>query len=348
MIKQSRPFLQKADFDYIKDILKTAQIAQGNFVEKLQNEFCKVIDTQYACAVSSGTAALHLALLALDIGRGDEVILPSYTCTAVLNAVNYVFATPVVIDVDPWTFNITNATIKNNITKKTKAIILTHTFGFPADMDGILKLVIPVIEDCAHALGATYKERQVGSLGAISIFSMYATKMLTAGEGGMICTNNKKLAETVMDLNNPDMRESYRVRYNYKMSDLTAGLALNQLKKLNFFVMRRRLIAAQYKKAFFSLPIKFQQPLPDSNPNYYRFIICSSRASKVIDFAKRYGVICDKPVAKPLHRYLNIKDEDFIGTNYLWNNGMSVPLYPSLFNKEMYRVVEIVKKAFMN
>lgn len=347
MIEQSSPFLKKSDFDYVDEILKSAQVARGRLVEKLQKEFCGTLNLQYSCATSSGTGALHLILLALGIGEKDEVIIPSYTCTALLNAVNYVAANAVIVDIDPETLNITPDIIKRHITSKTKAIILTHTFGFPADIDRILELGIPVIEDCAHALGSAYKERPTGSLGVASTFSMYATKMIAAGEGGMVCTNNEKLAGTIRDLNNPDMREFYRVRYNYKMSDLTAGLVLNQLKKLDFFVARRRSIAEEYKKSFSSLPIKFQRALPETAPSYYRFVICTPKADQLISFAQTQGVIFDRPVYKPLHRYLNIKNESsFPGTELAWNRAVSIPIYPALKNDKVSSIITAFLKAF--
>lgn len=346
MITQSKPFLEKTDFDYINDILETSYLAQGKFVEELENEFCKLLGVRYACATSSGTTALHLSLLSLNIKNGDEVIIPSYTCSALLNAVNYLNAVPVVVDIDPKTFNLTYDIVKRNVTKRTKAIIVTHTFGFPADLDEILKLGISVIEDCAHAIGSIYKSRPAGVIGRISVFSMYATKMIAAGEGGMVCTSEDGIAETIRDLNNPDMRNSYRIRYNYKMSDMTAGLALNQLRRLNFFVSRRRYISEQYQKSFSLLPLKFQQALPETVPNYYRFVICTSKADEIIKFTQSQGIICDRPIFKSLHRYLDIDDNYFPVTNRVWHEAISIPIYPALTDDEVSKIISTILKAF--
>jgi perosamine synthetase len=346
-IHQSRPFLEKTDFDYITQVLETGQIARGRFVEELQNEFCRNFNVRYSYATSSGTTALHLALLALNIKEGDEVILPAYTCTAVSNAVNYVNATPVITDIDEETFNPAPDIIERNITEKTRAIIVTHTFGFPADIDSILKFGIPVIENCTHAIGATYKNRYAGTFGAVSILSMYATKMLAAGEGGLIFTNDRKIAEVIRDLNNLDMRDSYTVRYNYKMSDLTAGLALSQLKKLDFFIKRRRAIAEEYKRSLCALPVKFQQALIETDPSYYRFIVCASKANEIISFTQKQRVICDRPVYKPLNRYLSIKNKNgFCGTDFVWDNAVSLPIYPALKDEEVASVINVLKEAF--
>ncbi len=347
MIQQSKPFIKKSDFDYIDEIVKSSHLATGRFVKQLQKEFCKMHSVSYAHASSSGTTALHLALLALNIKEENEVVVPSYTCTALLNAINYVRAIPKIADINPETFNLTYSTIKKKITRKTKAIIVTHTFGFPADIDEILKFGIPVIEDCAQAIGSKYKGKLVGTKGIISIFSMYATKMLTAGEGGMICTNDKKISETVYDLNNPDMREKYRIRYNYKMSDLAAGLALSQLRKLPFFVNRRISIARCYKKSFSSLPVTFQKVIAHTVPNYYRFIICTLEAERIIKFVQKQMIMCDKPIYKPLHHYLTNKgDSNFKGTDFVWDRAISIPIYPALSDEKISKIIDVVTKYF--
>jgi dTDP-4-amino-4,6-dideoxygalactose transaminase len=212
-------------------------------------------------------------------------------------------------------------------------------------LDGILKLGIPVIEDCAQALGSTYKGKPCGRKGIISIFSLYATKMIAAGEGGVVCTNDKRISENIQDLNNYDMRNSFRVRYNYKMSDLTAGIVLSQLKKLDYFVKRRILIAQQYKKAFSFLPFEFQKALPKASPNYYRFVVCSPLAKKIINITRKYKVMCDRPIYKPLHHYLNTGRGDFQGTDYLWKQAISIPIYPALSNKEILTIIDAVHKS---
>lgn len=347
MIKQSMPLIEQEDFGYIKQIVKTGQIAKGEFVESLQKKMSQEIGVRHSFATSSGTAALHLALLSLGIKEGDEVIIPSYACTALLNTVNYVRAIPILADIDPETFNLTPGTIKSVLSKKTKAVVVTHTFGFPADLDGILKLGIPVVEDCAHSLGAFYKGKVTGAKGKVSVFSFYATKMLSAGEGGMICTKDFKLAGRISDLNDPDKRDGYRLRYNYKMSDLTAGLALSQLKKIKSFIGRRALIASKYKEAFASLPVSFQKQLPMTYPSFYRFVICTSKAKDVIRFMQNRAILSDRPVYKPLHRYISASGT-FPGTDTVWAKAVSIPVYPALKNKQVSEVINTVVASFSN
>jgi len=171
MIPHSKVALEEEDLAGVIGVLRSGQLAQGRVVSSLEEKSASLIGVKHAAAVSSGSAALHLALLSLGVGEGSEVILPSYVCTALLNAIHYVGATPVLADIDPNTYNITSESIKKVFTHKTKAIIVPHMFGLPAHIDTILSLGIPVIEDCAHSIGATVNGRKAGSFGLVSILS---------------------------------------------------------------------------------------------------------------------------------------------------------------------------------
>tara|TARA_B100001964_G_scaffold205496_1_gene235960 strand:- start:9098 stop:10150 length:1053 start_codon:yes stop_codon:yes gene_type:complete len=335
MIPHSRPFLSIKDFKYIEEILASRQVAQGDITETLERRFCKELSVRSCITTSHGTAALHLALLALGVGEGDEVIVPSYACAALLYAVQYTGATPVLTDIDLATFNPTADMLRTRMGSRTKAVILTHSFGFPADIESMGSLGLPIIEDCAQALGAYYRDKPVGSWGDISVFSFYATKMICAGEGGMICTNDDRLANLVRDLNNPDKRSAYHVRYNYKMSDLTARLALSQFQRLNGFVERRRKIAQIYRDALSNTPVKLQHKLSNSKPVYYRFVVRTDKPDALMRAAREAGIECDRPVHRPLHRYLDAANStEFKNTEAVWESGVSVPLYPDLSDQE--------------
>ena len=345
-IPQSRPDLQKSDFDYVEQVLQTRQVAGGPFVEALESAFCERLGVKHAVAVSSGTSALHLALLALKVGIGDEVILPSYACAALLHAVHYTGATPVLCDIDPETLNPTAREIRPLITSETRAIIVTHTFGFPADLRELRSLDVPVIEDCAQALGSQFDDRAVGSIGQMSVFSFYATKIICAGEGGMVCTNSGRLAACIRDLNSPDMKTSYKVRYNYKMSDLAAGLALRQFSRLDEFLNCRKTIAARYMASFGHVArVGFQVPLADTNPVYYRFVLTTSRAASLIKETTAQGVMCDRPVFRPLHSFLRMPSHLLPHTASAWKRSVSIPLYPDLEKAEVERIVTVVSEA---
>jgi perosamine synthetase len=346
VITASRPDVRAEDFAYVAELLRTQQIARGPFVRQLESRLAEATGVRSAIAVSSGTAALHVALLALEVGRNDEVIVPTFTCAALLHAVNYVGARPVLADVDPATLNPSVEHVRRLIGPRTRAIIITHTFGFPADLRGIIELGVPVVEDCAHALGAQYWGKPVGAFGALAVHSFYATKVVCAGEGGAICTNSRSLAKRVRDLTDPDGRADYRVRYNYKLSDLAAGLALNQLARLGEGVDRRRAIAARYRASFSVTGVSFQTPLERTGPNYYRFVLQARNPARVMRDAAAGGVVCDRPVYRPLHHYEQVRSaETFPGADSAWRRTVAVPCYPALTDAEVDRVVEVVGAA---
>ncbi|MBM4272745.1 MAG: DegT/DnrJ/EryC1/StrS aminotransferase family protein, partial [Deltaproteobacteria bacterium] len=243
MIPHSRPTLDQDDYASVLHILKSGHLAQGKQVEQFEKDLSSLIGVRGGVAVSSGTAALHLALLSLNTGSGDEIIIPDFVCTAPLNAIRYTGAVPVIADIDPLTYNIDVGDLKKRLTKKTKAIIIPHMFGLPADMEEILSLGIPVIEDCAQSLGSRYRDSCTGRLGTLSIFSFYATKMIATGEGGMVLSDDESLLEKIRDLRDYDEKELYTVRYNYKMTDFQAAFGISQLKKLFSFIKRRKEIA---------------------------------------------------------------------------------------------------------
>lgn len=346
MIPQSRPDLREEDFDYVRDILSSRHVAKGPFVDRFQEELGRATGAASTFAVASGTAALHLSLVALGVRRGDEVVVPSYVCAAVLYAIDYVGARPVLVDVDPATLNPPVALVARRLSRKSKAIITTHTFGFPSAVDELVGLGVPVIEDCAQALGATLAGRPVGSYGALTVCSFYATKVICSGEGGAVGTNDRRLAARLRDLTTPDQQRIYRVRYNYKMSDLAAGLGLRQIGRLPAMIARRRSIAARYRAALGGDRVKLQEALPGAEPIHYRFIVRHPRAAAVIRKARADGVWCDRPVFRPLHLYLGIRGRGaFAGTDEAWRTALSIPLYPALTDLEVDKIVETMQSA---
>ena len=250
MIQHSKPYLDETDINSVINVMQSGYIAEGDLVKKFEKQVSRYIGVNDGIATNSGTSALHLALIALKIQKGDEVIVPSYVCTALLNAIKYVQASPVITDVNVDEGNICVQDIKNKITQKTKAIILPHMFGLAADIHEIQELGIPIIEDCAQSIGAEYHDKKVGSFGELSIFSFYATKMICTGEGGMILSNSKELLERIRDLHNYDFKPDYKVRYNYKLTDLQAALGISQMNHLPHFIKKRQQIAGIYNKEF--------------------------------------------------------------------------------------------------
>jgi dTDP-4-amino-4,6-dideoxygalactose transaminase len=295
-------------------------------------------------AVSSGTAALHLALLGLGVGPGDDVILPSYVCVAPLHAVEYVGAAPRLADVDPLTFNVDPADVRRRMTRRTRAIIVPHMFGLPADLTELLRLGIPVIEDCAQALGARYCGRPAGTCGAVSICSFYATKLLTTGEGGMVVSRDGRLLARVREMRDYDKWPRHAVRFNYKLTDIQAALGRSQLRRFPTMLARRAAIARRYHRAWATLPLGRPLAPADRTHVYHRFVVRTpGSAGRMAAALTRRSVTARLPVFQPIHRTLGLTG--FPGATEAFRRALSVPLYPSLTVHEQLTVIAAVRGA---
>jgi dTDP-4-amino-4,6-dideoxygalactose transaminase len=341
MITHSKVVLDEEDLSAVLGVLNSGQLVQGERVRSLEKALASFVGVDHGVAVSSGSAALHLSLLALGVAEGSEVILPSFVCTALLNAVRYVRAVPVLVEIDPHTYNMSPRRVEEALSEKTAAIITPHTFGLSADTDILVSFGIPVIEDCAQSLGAKLKERYTGSYGKISVFSLYATKMLCAGEGGVILSRDEVLTDRVRDLRAYDEKEDYAVRYNYKLTDMQAALAESQLRKLPSFVEKRREIAEIYNAGLSGL--KTQIPLvPEGKEHaYHRYVILVDDPKRFMEAMNQKGIQCRRPIFKPLHRYLHMSG--FEVTEHIWSRAVSIPIYPALSHEEAYQIVDTVR-----
>jgi perosamine synthetase len=338
-IPHSRPTLGAEESRAVSEVIESGYIADGEIVAKFERAFAKFSGVDYAMSTNSGTSALHLTLLAMGLGPGDELIIPSYVCSALLNAVNYTRATPILAEIDPDTFNLDAADVKGRISNRTKGIIVPHLFGLSADLDALLELDLPVIEDCAQSIGATYHQRPVGTIGQTAIFSFYATKVITTAEGGMVMTNSRDVAEGVRDLKTYDKRDDYKVRFNYNMTDVQAALGIAQLQRLELFIRRRRAIADKYNRAFHALDLKL--PSTDAGHIYFRYVLgLDMEAGPWIEELARMGIVCDRPINYPLHRNLNLRG--FPVTEKAWQQSLSIPIYPTLTDEEIGRVIDAV------
>ena len=345
LIPHSKPTLGNKEIKVVSEVIASGHIAQGQTVSLFEQSVAQEIGVKGAVACGSGTAALHLTLLAMDIGEGDEVIFPSYVCSALLNAVRYVKATPVLAEADPRTHNIDPADVKKRLSSTTKAIVVPHLFGLPADLTELTSFGIPVIEDCAQAVGAGYKGRKVGAFGHAAILSFYATKVMTTGEGGMIVSNSRDLLDRIRDLREYDHKKDLVVRYNYKMTDMQAAMGLCQLEQLPNFIRRRQKIARDYYTAFEKFPVDL--PLRDEGHIYYRYIMGLKEDVKpTIDALEGKGIMCAMPVYMPIHRYL--KQGGYPVTEKIWKGSLSIPIYPSLKDEEISRVTHDVSNLLGN
>ena len=253
----AEPSITQREINYVTDAVKSGWVSSlGHYITEFEKKFAEYIGVKYALTTSNGTTALHLALVTLKIKEGDEVIVPDLTFVATVNAVAYTGAKPIMVDVEPDTWCINPNCIKKAISKK-KAIIPVHLYGHPADMDEINKVAkeygLYVIEDAAEAHGAEYKDKKVGSLGDVGVFSFYGNKIITTGEGGMITTNDKKLYQRAKFLRdhamNPEKRYWHpEIGYNYRMTNLQAALGLAQLERIDELIEKKRQIFGWYKE----------------------------------------------------------------------------------------------------
>jgi len=271
MIPVNEPLLGKEELNKVVDCLKTNWISsQGKYLKEFEEKFAQYCGLNYGISTTSGTTALHLALAALGVGPGDEVLIPTFTMAATAFAVCYCRATPVFIDSDSETFNIDLDRISSYLRTqkkrgkvKVKAIIPVHIYGHPVDMDPLLEMAdhysITVIEDAAEAHGAEYKGKKCGSFGAMGCFSFYANKIITTGEGGMVVTNDPRLAERARRLkdlaHSPGKRFLHTaLGFNYRMTNLQAALGVAQLKKINSHIKKKRWMAREYEKELKNIP----------------------------------------------------------------------------------------------
>lgn len=296
--------------------METAWISgTGKYIEMFETRFAEYCGAERAVSCSNGTTALHLALLALGVGPGDEVICPTFTYVATANAVVYCGASPVFADSEPRTWNIDPNAIEQKITSRTKAIIVVHIYGQPVDMDPVMEMArkhgLFVIEDAAEALGAKYKSKTIGSIGDIATFSFYGNKIITTGEGGMVVTDDAALASTMKQLRgqgvDPDRRYWFPViGYNYRMTNLAAAVGLAQLENVQWHVDRRLEVAKWYKEALSGVSgLSLQSETGFAKHAYWMFTILLEKGSpsqrdELMDRMRKTGVET-RPGFYPIH-----------------------------------------------
>jgi dTDP-4-amino-4,6-dideoxygalactose transaminase len=307
-------------------------------VEAFEQAMAKVTGQAQGVAVSSGTAALYLALMALGIGSDDEVVIPSYVCTALWHAVHLTGAKPVLVDIKPATYQPSPQAVARVLTRRTKAVIVPHMFGLPADVMTLKSHGIPIIEDCAQTLGVTVRGTSVGSMGELAICSFYATKLLAAGEGGMVLGRDESLVGRVRALRQYDEQDALTPAFNYKMTDMQAALGLCQVARLESFLARRRAIAARYDEAILQAGLTPPSAPPGLEHGYFRYVVrLSGPVGPALDRARTFGIGCRPPVYRPIHSYLGLSG--FPETDAAWERALSIPLFPALTDHEIDRVV---------
>jgi perosamine synthetase len=284
-IPLSSPDIQEQDISAVAEVLRGPRLSLGPKLEEFEQAITEYTKATHAVAVSSGTSGLHLCIRALGIGEGDEVIVPSFAFIAVANAVRYERAVPVFVDIEPTTFNLDPNRVEAAINSRTRAIILVHTFGFPADLDAILGIAkrhrLHVIEDACEAFGTEYAGRKVGTFGDIGVFAFYPNKQITTGEGGAVITSDGKIAQLVRRLRNQGRNESegwfkhIELGYNYRISDINCSLGCEQMKRIERTITRREGIAQEYSRKLCNNP-DVDLPLlstPDRRVSWFAYVV---------------------------------------------------------------------------
>lgn len=365
------PWITSEDKKAVMKALKQRWLTNGPILRKFEKEVQKFVGTKYSSGVGSATHALHLVMKSLGIGPGDEVIVPTFTFAATANSVTYCGAKPILVDVDLDTFNISPTAIKNKITKKTKAVIVVHHGGQACEMDKISSITnnhgLYLVEDCAHALGATYRKKKCGSIGDAGCFSFYPTKIITTGEGGMVTTNNQSIFKKVVLLKNqgmnilPTKREKtaqwrYDVvdlGYNYRLDEIRSSLGVSQLQRVNEINKRRIMIAKKYDKLISKIKgISIPKTKSGRNHIYHLYTIKIMKDYPLTRnklFSKLHGAGIGTSVQYyPLHLMSYFKKEyhgkadEFKVANRLKDEVLSLPIYPKMTTKQINYVVSFL------
>lgn len=368
-IPYGRQWIDEDDIEAVAETLRSDYLTTGPKIAEFEKLVADYAGAKYAVAVSNGTAALHIACLAAGIKEGDEVITTPITFVASANCILYCGATPVFADIDPASYNIDPNEIRKKITSRTKAIIAVHFTGQPCAMDEIRQIAeehnLLVIEDAAHALGADYKGKKIGSISDMTTFSFHPVKHITTGEGGMVMTNDKELYQRLCLLRShgitrdkslmtehhgPWYYQQLELGYNYRITDIQCALGISQMKKLDSFIARRREIARKYNKAFEGMDniiIPVQKEGCNNSWHLYVIQVCNKDRLEVFDglTAKGIGVnVLYIPVyTQPYYRNHGYADVVCPNAEKAYSGFISLPMYAKLTEEEQDYVIEQVK-----
>jgi len=357
----AKPWLGEQELENLKECITTNWISSaGRFITEFESLFSSWCGMKYGIATTNGTAALHLALAALGIGKNDEVIIPDLTFTATANAVIYTGADIILCDVDKETCNIDPEKIEEKITERTKAIIPVHLYGNPCDMEKIRNIAkkhnLFVIEDCAEAHGAEFNGKKVGSFSDISCFSFYGNKIITTGEGGMCLTNNEKLAEKMRILRDHGMSREKRywnevIGFNYRMTNIQAAIGVAQMKKIDEMIRLRRDIAKKYNDAFSKIR-EINIPVEKQNTKmvfwmYAPLVENGNKRDSLVEYLKKRGVET-RAFFFPIHEMhvYNKTNENYPVSSDLSKRGINLPCYPTMDDSEINKIINKVTEFY--
>ena len=353
------PSLKGNERKYVDECIDTTWISsKGHFVNDFEKAFAEYIGVNYATAVCNGTVAIHLAMVALGIKEGDEVIVPTFTYVASANPIKMVGATPVFVDSRADSWQMDPEDVKLKITPKTKAIVAVHLYGHPCDMDAIMSIAkehnILVIEDCAEAIGSEFKGKKVGSFGDIACFSFFGNKTITCGEGGMVMTNDKDLYEMLVHYKAQGVsktREYWHdvVGYNYRMTNIQAAIGLAQLEMIEEKVTKKIQLGEWYQKYLADTPLLFHTPLPDVVHTYWMCSVLARNEEERValrQYLADHGIET-RPTFPTIHEMpmYNVKAEFPVGKK-LSVCGINLPSYPDLNEDDIKAICQVIRDFY--
>ena len=352
------PYFVGHEKKYVNQCLDSNWISsKGEFINKFETKFASYIKVEHATTVSNGTVALHLALMALSVSKGDEVILPTLSYIASANSINYVGAKPIFIDSEKDSWNIDPKKIEASITSKTKAIMAVHLYGAVCNMEELKKICVRnnlyLIEDVAEGFGTKYNNKYAGTFGDVSTFSFYGNKTITTGEGGMVVSNDKKVIEKVKYLKNQAVSNTKEywhddVGYNYRMTNICAAIGLAQLENADLIINKKSQIASWYKQFLKDSNINFQKESTNSVHSFWMvsIIVENKKIRDEIRLKLKNNNIETRPLFPPMHTlpmYLN--DNSYQISESLSERGMNLPSYPGLNINQVSRICKIINKT---
>jgi dTDP-4-amino-4,6-dideoxygalactose transaminase len=359
MIPIAKPFIGDEEIKEVEAVLRSGFIAQGPKVAEFEEKFADYTGTRHAIATSSGTTALHVALLCAGIGKGDEVITTPFSFAATANSVLYTGAKPVFVDIDPKTYNINPEKIEEAITDKTKAIMPVHLYGQPADMDPICKIAedhdLKVIEDAAQAHGAIYHGRKVGSIGDMACFSFYPTKNITTGEGGIITTDDDafdKDARAIRAHGESERYEHVTLGYNFRMTDIAAAIGVVQIKRLEEF-NEKRIENAEYLTEQINSIEGIEPPYVSKNVRHvfhqYTVRVKDGKRDELREFLNNEGIGTGIHYPRPIYKQKLYEDLGYTAdcpeAEKAAAEVLSIPVNPTLSAEDFGKIVSVLQDA---
>ena len=350
------PFVGKAEIAAVTSILKNGALTSaanhgGRYVQAFEKSASLFIKSKYVVAVNSGTAALQAALYALDIKKGDEVLVPSFTFVATANSVVSTGAKPVFVDVLKENYTMDPDDLQKKITKKTRAIMPVHLYGNVAYIDRILEIAkkhnLPVIEDSAQSLGSTYKGKHTGTFFEMGCYSMYPAKVMTAGEGGFIVTNNKKLRDKLLMIRNHGMIHGYDTRIfglNLRLPEINAAIATVQMKKLPNFLKTRKRNADLLSKLLSDLKITLPHQRKNENVNWYLYTIATNKRNKILKILNEKGIGAASYYPIPVHKtpFYKLKTKLPV-TDWAASRVISLPIHPKVTQNNIEFIAKTIR-----